>query len=157
MTLLPGCGVSPLTPFPSRAACGGAKKSGMAYDRCLIFIGLWCIYVMLPVTCVFIRRKHKFDKFVKGRQMQKKRYALVGTGSRSRMFIDALIGPYHEIAELVALCDLSQVRMDWHNQRIQENSDAAPLPTYLAAQFDQMIEETRPDTVIVTTMDSTHH
>ncbi|GCE06109.1 Gfo/Idh/MocA family oxidoreductase [Dictyobacter aurantiacus] len=89
--------------------------------------------------------------------MQKKRYALVGTGSRSRMFIDALIGPYHEIAELVALCDLSQVRMAWHNQRIQESIGGSPLPTYLAEQFDQMIGETRPDTVIVTTMDSTHH
>ncbi|GHO83102.1 Gfo/Idh/MocA family oxidoreductase [Dictyobacter formicarum] len=89
--------------------------------------------------------------------MQKKRYALVGTGSRSRMFIDALLGPYHEIAELVALCDLSQVRMDWHNQRIQESTGEPPLPTYLAEQFEQMIGETRPDTVIVTTMDSTHH
>src|SRR5262249_54247986 len=31
------------------------------------------------------------------------------------------------------------------------------IPTYLADHFDTMIQETHPDVVIVTTMDSTHH
>jgi predicted dehydrogenase len=88
--------------------------------------------------------------------MQKKRYALVGTGSRARMFIDALITTYRETAELVAFCDLSQVRMDWYNRRLQTLAGLAPLPIYHAERFDAMIEETRPDTVIVTTMDCTH-
>lgn len=51
--------------------------------------------------------------------MERKRYALVGTGARARMFIEALITTYRDVAELVAFCDLSQVRMDWHNQRLQ--------------------------------------
>ncbi len=89
--------------------------------------------------------------------MEKKRYALVGTGSRARMFIDALITTYRDVAELVALCDLSQVRMDWYNRRLQELADLPPLPTYHAEQFDLMIAETHPDIVIVTTIDGTHH
>ncbi len=89
--------------------------------------------------------------------MQKKRYALVGTGSRASMFIDALATSYHAVAELVALCDLSQTRMDWHNQRIQSHTGLAPLPTYLADQFDVMLAEMHPDTIIVSTIDSIHH
>jgi predicted dehydrogenase len=89
--------------------------------------------------------------------MQKKRYALVGTGSRARMFIDALITTFSEVAELVALCDLSQVRMDWYNQYLYTTAKLPPVPTYHAEQFDAMIRDTHPDTVIVTTMDATHH
>lgn len=83
---------------------------------------------------------------------QRKRYALVGTGARAGMFIEALTTTYREVAELVALCDLSQTRMDWYNRRFEP-----ARPTYHAEQFEQMIAETRPDTVIVATMDSTHH
>lgn len=88
---------------------------------------------------------------------QRKRYALVGTGGRARMFIDAIAGDYQEYAQLVGLCDLSQVRMDWYNDRLQTQFDRAPVPTYHADAFDRMVEETEPDVVIVTTMDSTHH
>jgi predicted dehydrogenase len=88
---------------------------------------------------------------------QKKRYALVGTGSRAGMFVDAIIRTYPEVAELVAFCDLSQVRMDWYNEQLASRAGLAPLPTYLAHDFDRMIAETKPDTVIVTTMDATHH
>ena len=87
----------------------------------------------------------------------KKRYALVGTGSRAGMFIDAITKTYPDVAELVAFCDLSQTRMDWHNKQLQEIRGLAPLPTYLATDFDRMVEETKPDAVIVTTIDATHH
>jgi predicted dehydrogenase len=87
---------------------------------------------------------------------QKKRYVLVGTGSRAGMFIDALNGPYRETADLVGFCDLSQVRMDWYNEQLAQTG-SAPLPTYLAHDFDRMIAETKPNVVIVTTMDATHH
>lgn len=89
--------------------------------------------------------------------MPKKRYALVGTGSRSRMFIDALVTTYRDVAELVAFCDLSQTRMDWYNQRLETVAGIAPIPTYHADQFKAMITETHPDTIIVTTIDATHH
>lgn len=89
--------------------------------------------------------------------MQKKRYAIVGTGSRCGMFVEALTRTYGDVAELVALCDLSQVRMDWYNQRIATTAGLPPRPTYLAHDFDRMIAQTTPDVVIVTTIDSTHH
>ncbi len=72
--------------------------------------------------------------------MPNKRYALVGTGSRARMFIDALITTYRDVAELVAFCDLSQVRMDVYNRRLQSLAGLSPLPTYQADQFERMIE-----------------
>lgn len=72
------------------------------------------------------------------------------------MFIDALITTYRESSELVALCDLSQVRMDWYNQYLGSRSESA-LPTYHAADFERMLKEARPDVVIVTTIDATHH
>src|SRR5687768_8210556 len=87
---------------------------------------------------------------------EKKRYAIVGTGSRAGMFVDAITKTYHEVAELVAFCDLSQTRMNWYNQQLIERGCQA-LPTYLAANFEQMIAETKPNTVIVTTIDATHH
>ena len=81
---------------------------------------------------------------------QRKRYAIVGTGSRAGMYVEAITGPYHDVAQLVGLCDLSQTRMNWYNGQLADQYDMAPLPTYHAAQFDQMIADTRPDTVIVT-------
>lgn len=73
------------------------------------------------------------------------------------MFIQAITDTYRNACELVALCDLSQTRMNWHNQQIQLHAGTAPVPTYLADQFDQMVAETHPDTVIVATIDATHH
>lgn len=86
----------------------------------------------------------------------KKRYALVGTGSRAGMFVDAITKTYPDVAELVAFCDLSQVRMNWYNAYLGERGFSA-LPTYTAGDFDRMIAETQPDSVIVTTVDATHH
>ena len=87
---------------------------------------------------------------------QRKRYAIVGTGSRAGMYVEAITVDYKDVAELVALCDLSPTRMNWYNNQIK-STGLAPLPTYVAADFDKMITETKPDVVIVTTIDGTHH
>lgn len=87
----------------------------------------------------------------------RKRYAIVGTGGRAGLYVEALVTTYTDVGELVALCDLSRTRMNWHNAQLAERLDLASLPTYAAQEFDRMIAETRPDTVIVTTMDCTHH
>jgi predicted dehydrogenase len=86
-----------------------------------------------------------------------KRYALVGTGSRAGMYIQAITTTYREASELVAFCDLSQTRMDWYNQQLVDELDLSPRPTYPVTEFDRMIRETKPDVVIVTTIDATHH
>ena len=88
---------------------------------------------------------------------QRKRYAVVGTGARAGMFVNAITNTYKDVAELVGFCDQSQVRMDWYNGRLQNDNGLEPVPTYSAEQFDQMVAETRPDTVVVTTVDATHH
>ena len=87
----------------------------------------------------------------------RKRYAVVGTGGRCVMFIDAICDKYKEVSQLVGFCDISQTRMDHHNRRIAEKHGYDAVPTYLAQDFDKMIAETKPDIVIVTTMDSAHH
>lgn len=88
---------------------------------------------------------------------ERKRYAVVGLGSRSRMFTTALLKDYPDRGELVAFCDQNQTRMDYYNQYYTETLDARPVPTYKPDQFDQMLEEQRVDTVIVTSIDRTHH
>ena len=87
----------------------------------------------------------------------RKRYALVGAGSRAGMFIEAIAGAYVETAELVGLCDVSRIRMDWHNQQLQAKFGMKPLPSCHADDFDAMIRQTKPDAVIVTTVDAWHH
>lgn len=86
-----------------------------------------------------------------------KRYAIVGTGERAGVFIDAILRTYGEVAELVALCDISPTRMAWYNSKITEITGQPPLPTFPDGEFEDMILVSRPDVVIVTTIDSTHH
>lgn len=88
--------------------------------------------------------------------MKKKRYVLVGTGGRARMFYEALIKTYNDTTELTAICDVNQVRMDFTNDSIKELG-GKPAKTYKADEFDKMIKEQKPDTVIVTSIDRTHH
>ncbi len=87
----------------------------------------------------------------------RKRYAVVGTGGRCRMFLDAIGGEYKDVAELVGLCDLSPTRTAYWADFMSEPHGVEGVPTFTDRQFDLMIEQTRPDVVIVTTMDSTHH
>ena len=89
--------------------------------------------------------------------MSIKKYVQVGTGSRARMYYEAICTTYKDTCDLVGFCDLSQTRMDYTNRVIQEEYGHAPVPTYLYTEFDRMIDETKPDAVIVTSIDRTHH
>ncbi|EKY3231906.1 Gfo/Idh/MocA family oxidoreductase [Cronobacter malonaticus] len=84
-----------------------------------------------------------------------KKYALVGTGGRAGMYIEAIGRTFRDTAQMVAFCDTNQTRMRYAN-RLLENAGAPPVPCFVAAQFEAMIHDTRPDTIIVTTMDRTH-
>ena len=88
----------------------------------------------------------------------KTRYAIVGVGSRSGFFYSAIAHDFASTAEVVALCDPNQTRMDLANRRlVDEFGYAAPVRTYKApAGFDAMVAEARPDVVIVTSVDRTH-
>ena len=84
----------------------------------------------------------------------RKRYAVVGTGGRSGMYIQALASIHRDVGELVALCDRNAGRLAlMHDWVVNQGLD---VPTYLHDQFDRMIHEQKPDCVIVTTQDSAH-
>ena len=85
----------------------------------------------------------------------KKRHVIVGTGHRARAYQDALWGKHKARNELVALSDTNPGRLAYAARRAAAAGAPAPK-VYLAADFDRMIRETRPDTVIVTTPDSSH-
>jgi predicted dehydrogenase len=75
-------------------------------------------------------------------------------GSRSMMYSRVITEHFTDYAELVGLCDSNagrlQLRADWAREQGVE------VPTYSDDQFDHMIAETKPDVVIVTTVDCTH-
>ncbi|HVU35675.1 MAG TPA: Gfo/Idh/MocA family oxidoreductase [Opitutaceae bacterium] len=88
---------------------------------------------------------------------QKKRYVLVGTGGRAISFIEPLVTRHREHAELAALCDASPTRLEHYNALLAERLGDHAVPVYPADRFQEMLREQRPDVVIVTSKDSTHH
>ncbi len=84
-----------------------------------------------------------------------KRYAIVGAGGRHEMYRDAILGAYAARATLTGLCDnnvgRAQLSADWVRKEYDRE-----IPIYESDRFDDMIRETRPDIVIVTTKDSLH-
>ena len=87
---------------------------------------------------------------------KRKRYAIVGTGARYSMYQDAIEKDYKEHAEIVGFCDANPGRVELARARSAKNGAPVP-PGYVAADFARMVAETKPDTVIVTTVDATHH
>lgn len=85
----------------------------------------------------------------------RRRYAIVGLGSRRMMYQDAIERDYRDHAELVAVCDLNPGRLKLAQLRSGKNGAAVPRG-YLHSEFDAMLRETKPDMLIVTTVDSTH-
>lgn len=88
---------------------------------------------------------------------EKQRFAVVGTGGRVTMFLDSIAKDYPQHTELVGLCDPSKVRREWHQKRLMEEVGYREVPTYDATDFDRMLKEQKPHTVIVCTVDSVHH
>ncbi len=79
------------------------------------------------------------------------RVALVGTGIRAiGMWGRDLTSRYADFVEFVGLCDPNPGRLAYAKARIQ-----ADCPTF--TDFEQMMAETKPEMLIVTSVDSTHH
>ncbi|MBN2409511.1 MAG: Gfo/Idh/MocA family oxidoreductase [Candidatus Aminicenantes bacterium] len=88
--------------------------------------------------------------FGRDQTAKKQRVALVGTGIRgSSLWGRDLIKNYADVLEIVGLSDINPIRLDYAKTFM-----GATCPTF--TDFGRMIEDTRPDTVIVTTMDSVH-
>lgn len=81
----------------------------------------------------------------------KTKIALVGTGSRgSGMWGRTLVRRYPEYLEFAGLCDINPGRLQMCKESMGVN-----CPTY--TDFELMMKETKPDMLIVCTVDSTHH
>ncbi len=89
--------------------------------------------------------------------MTKKRYVLVGSGGRAEFFYGALATDFRETSELLAFCDINQTRMDYANHILVDKYKYDAVRTYKSNEFESMIEQEKPDAVIVTSMDRTHH
>ena len=83
-----------------------------------------------------------------------KSYVIVGLGGRSTMFVDALCNRYRQIAELVAICDSNYGRLQLAAEKIRKYWPN--VATYISSDFDKMISEYKPDSVIVCTRDKEH-
>ena len=81
----------------------------------------------------------------------KQKLALVGTGSRGTSFWGkAIIERYPNEIEFVGLCDINPGRVEYAKKYM-----GVGCPVF--TNFEEMISKTKPDTVIVTTVDATHH
>jgi len=82
---------------------------------------------------------------------EKLKIALVGTGIRGISFWGRrLVEKYPDILEFVGLCDINPGRLEFALKEMKVS-----CPTY--ANFEKMVQERKPDLVIVTTKDSNHH
>ena len=86
----------------------------------------------------------------------KTKYAIVGVGHRTGMWQEAIYKKYSNSAEVVGFCDTNLGRMNYYQTYAQKLTGKI-IPAYMATDFDKMLRETKPDIVIVTTVDAFHH
>ncbi|MFN8256155.1 MAG: Gfo/Idh/MocA family oxidoreductase [Bacteroidales bacterium] len=81
----------------------------------------------------------------------KRRMAVIGTGVRAAgMWIKPVIESYGQYVEFVGLCDINPGRVETVKKYC-----GLTCPTFTS--FETMMAETKPDTLIVTSVDATHH
>ena len=80
----------------------------------------------------------------------RRRYAIVGTGDRaSGMWGRNLVQKYSDVIEFVGLCDINPKRVVAAREIME-----VQCPTF--TNFDQMCDQTKPDLLMVTTVDGFH-
>ncbi len=93
-----------------------------------------------------------FSEDKKAGPSNRTKVALVGTGNRGTYsWAKPVIDTYKDYLEMVALCDINPKRVAASKSILNINAK-----TYVARDFDLMIQETKPDIVIVTTTDCFH-
>jgi predicted dehydrogenase len=85
----------------------------------------------------------------------RKRIVQVGPGGRGEWYLQSMVGDYSKYVELVGLCDNNEgrlkMRLDWLST--EKNLS---VPGYSDKQFEQMLTETKAETVLITSRDCTH-
>ncbi|MFO7936397.1 MAG: Gfo/Idh/MocA family oxidoreductase, partial [Kiritimatiellia bacterium] len=88
---------------------------------------------------------------VAGGTGKKMKVALVGTGIRGCTFWGkSIVRKYSDVVDFVGLCDINKGRLEFARGYI-----GVDCPVF--TDFDEMLEKTDADMIMVTTMDSTHH
>ncbi len=87
--------------------------------------------------------------------MTRTRYAVVGAGHRSQMYVDAISGIYAEHAELVAICEPNPVRAARAVERAVAQGAPAPS-TWHPDRLEDLIRDERIDRVVITARDDLH-
>lgn len=83
--------------------------------------------------------------------LARRRYAMVGVGHRgTSMWGKDVAAAYSNELEFVGLCDINGKRAEAGRKLI-----GVECPTF--TNFDEMLSKTKPDLLVVTTVDSTHH
>ena len=86
---------------------------------------------------------------------RRERYALIGTGSRAQMYLDAIRGDHADVAELVAWSDTNEGRLDFYQGQFM--ASRTPVPARFAPdELEATIVALEVDRVIVTSPDFTH-
>jgi predicted dehydrogenase len=81
---------------------------------------------------------------------KKRRYAIVGTGVRGvGMWGRPVAKEYGDVVEFVGLCDINPLRAEAARKQI-----GVSCPTF--SDFDEMVSKTKPDLLMVTTVDGYH-
>ena len=86
---------------------------------------------------------------------RRERYALVGTGHRAQMYLDAMRGAHADVAELVAWSDSNPGRLDFYEREFEAAGASVPL-RFAPADLERTIAEQAIDRVVVTSPDFTH-
>jgi len=87
----------------------------------------------------------------RGADGKRERLAIVGTGGRGTgMWGKPAVEEYGDVCEIVGLCDINSRRV-----RAAQSLMGTKAPCY--TDFEQMVRETKPDRIIVTTVDATHY
>jgi predicted dehydrogenase len=83
-----------------------------------------------------------------------RRHAVVGTGSRAGMYIRAMLTTHADVAVPVAWCDPNAVRMAYYDELLAQHGLTAAH--YAPDDFERLLDEQRPDVVVVASPDNTH-
>jgi predicted dehydrogenase len=91
------------------------------------------------------------DSLLANLSENKKRIAMVGTGGRGlNMWGKPVLKEFGDKVQFVGLCDINPGRVAYAKQQL-----GVDCPTF--TDFDKMMKETKPDQLLVMTVDGTHH
>ena len=107
-------------------------------------------FFLKSIGMLSVSKALPLSSFAFGQGNEKLKVCLVGTGIRGIGFWGKrLAHKYRDILEFVGLCDINPGRLAYAKKFI-----GVECPTFL--DFEQMLNETKPDLVIVATKDSNH-